>query len=64
MLDANDHSPVVTPMEPVTLSEAIPVDSIVTVISATDEDQGINSALDYILLSGNSGGTYNECTLI
>lgn len=56
LLDANDHAPIVFPLPPVTLPENTPVNGIVTVVTATDGDEGSNADLDFFIISGNTGG--------
>ena len=56
--DANDHAPVVSPLPPLTLPEDTPTDSIVAVVTATDEDTGSNAELQFVILTGNTGGVF------
>ena len=58
LMDANDHAPVLSPHPPLTLPEDTPTDSIVAVVTATDEDAGSNAALQYVIFSGNTGGVF------
>ena len=56
LLDDNDHAPVVSSVSPITLSENIPVNSIITVVTATDGDEGTNADLEFSIVTGNTGG--------
>lgn len=59
LLDTNDHAPVITPFSlPITISEDTPIDSIVAVVTATDEDEGTNAEIEYVIISGNVGGVF------
>ena len=56
--DANDHAPVVYPLPPLTLPEDTPTNSIVAVVTATDEDTGLNAELQFVIVTGNTGGVF------
>ena len=58
LVDANDHAPVVSPLPPLTLPEDTPTDSIVAVVTATDEDTGSNAELQFLIATGNTGGVF------
>ena len=48
----------VSPVPPVTLPEDTPTNSIVSVVTATDEDEGTNAELQFVIISGNTGGAF------
>ena len=58
--DVNDNNPVISPTSgPKTLRvlETTPVDTILSVITATDEDFGTNAHIRYEITNGNDAGT-------
>ena len=59
LLDANDHAPSISPVSPLTLPENTLVNSIVAVVTATDEDEGTNADLSFFVVSGNVGGVFS-----
>ena len=59
LLDANDHTPVISPVAPLTLPENTLANSIIAVVTATDEDEGSNADLSFFIVSGNSGGVFS-----
>ena len=58
-MDANDHAPILSPVPPLTLPEDTPINGIVAVVTATDEDEGTNAELEYFVMSGNEGGVFS-----
>ena len=58
-MDANDHAPVISPVAPLTLLENTLTNSIIAVVTATDEDEGSNADLSFLVVSGNTGGVFS-----
>ena len=59
ILDGNDHSPqFFTPVVNFEVAENTLVGSIVHTLTATDEDTGSNSAINYTIINGNSDGIF------
>ena len=54
VIDVNDMTPVIYLLFPVYVRENVPVDTVITRVNATDGDSGINSVLNFTLLSGKS----------
>ena len=58
--DVNDNSPVISPTSgprALGVQETTPVDTILSVITATDEDFGTNAHIRYEITGGNDAGT-------
>ena len=49
--DVNDNTPVLAAIDPVTLPENTPLGSLVATAVATDEDSGLNAAIEYSINS-------------
>ena len=63
VLDSNDHHPVFPNSSSyLTISEATPIGSLVMVVTATDEDHGSNSEIEYTILEGNEEDTFTVVT--
>lgn len=58
LLDANDHAPIISPLSPLTLPEDTSLNTIVAVVTATDEDEGTNAELEFLVVAGNTGGAF------
>ena len=59
LLDANDHAPVLSPLtSPIIIPEDTPISSIIAVATATDEDEGTNAELQFLIRTGNTGGGF------
>ncbi|KAM8939464.1 protocadherin-23 [Pelodytes ibericus] len=59
IIDSNDNPPVFSNMEyHVTVREHHPVNTDVTIISATDRDTGDNGGITYSIVSGNEAGFF------
>uniref|UniRef100_H2ZZL6 Protocadherin-16 n=1 Tax=Latimeria chalumnae TaxID=7897 RepID=H2ZZL6_LATCH len=59
LLDANDNPPVFISLEyHIQVSESTPVGSTLTHVSASDPDEGANSDITYIIISGNDKGHF------
>lgn len=61
LTDVNDNIPVISSstITSTSIMENTSPSSIVTVITATDADTGVNGALTYSIISGNTNGIYD-----
>ena len=59
LTDVNDNAPHFPSLSPISIEENRGVGSIVTIVTATDADQGDNAAIIYRILSGNINGKLN-----
>lgn len=57
--DVNDNDPVISGTYDTTISEYTSVNTIVFTITATDADDGVNSALQYSFVSGNTNSDFS-----
>ena len=49
ILDVNDHQPVFTNCKEQSIDEDVPIGTLLTKLSATDEDRGVNKEIEYSL---------------
>uniref|UniRef100_A0A3P8WJC5 Cadherin-23 n=1 Tax=Cynoglossus semilaevis TaxID=244447 RepID=A0A3P8WJC5_CYNSE len=60
VLDVNDETPTFNPrLYNVSLKESVPRDTVVTRLSCTDNDAGLNAELSYFLTGGNQDGKFS-----
>ena len=66
LTDENDNTPIFTSSTPTSVSivENTSPGSIVTVVTATDADQGSNGAITYSITSGDPNGMHTDCHTI
>ncbi|XP_070559927.1 protocadherin Fat 4-like [Ptychodera flava] len=57
--DVNDNVPIFTPsLYSITVMETAPINSVLMQLTATDIDAGVNSQIDYEIVSGNTGNDF------
>lgn len=56
LTDVNDNAPEIPVLQPLDVEENRAVGSVITVITATDEDEGSNAALTYTIVNGDQLG--------
>ena len=58
VLASNNHPPIFQATPAVTSSELTPVDTVIAIVRATDDDFGINGEIRYSIISGNTENVF------
>lgn len=56
LTDVNDNAPVFASSDPISVEENRGGGSLITTVRATDADQGVNAALSYLIIDGDTEG--------